>query len=76
LSPEQLLDESRIQGRENSLWVAITDPMYRKSTWICFMLSLFNMMTGVQALTYFIKQMFDEVEANSRDKKKILTTEY
>ena len=54
MTPEQQEDLERKQGNVNGLIIALTDPMYRKSTWMCLTLSLFNMMTGVQALTMFI----------------------
>lgn len=74
MTPEQLEDQERVQGDVNGIIVALTDPMYRKSTWVCLLLSLLNIMTGVHVLTMFIEQMFDEVLANNiHHDKKILT---
>ena len=60
--------KNKVATPDNGVMEAFKNPIYRPSTCTCLALSVFNSMTGIQAIVMFVEPLFNEVESHSFEK--------
>ena len=58
---EEIKKNTKIESSGTTFKQALFDPEYRKATWICFLLALFNQNTGLNAIFMYSNKMIKDL---------------
>ena len=59
------LQESAGSSEKPGYYRALTDPQYRRATYICIGLAIFNQLTGINAINIFSTKIYSDIQAES-----------